>query len=173
MNLLIQRLSKSATVPKRASSGAAGYDLSSAETTTVPPRTRKLVATDLSFRLPAGVYGRIAPRSGLAMKKCIDIGAGVIDPDYRGNVFILIINQSDQEFIIQTGDRIAQLILENFSTAEMKEVSSLDDTDRGAGGFGSTGKAKETVHPAKLAFSGKWNKSEFFSKPSPGENSSS
>ncbi len=81
----------------------------------------------------------VAPRSGLAHKHSIDVGAGVIDYDYRGNVGVILFNFSDKDFQISPGDRIAQLILERISMASVVEVADLDDTTRGAGGFGSTG----------------------------------
>ena len=81
----------------------------------------------------------MAPRSGLAWKNSIDVGAGVIDEDYRGNVGVILFNHSDEEFKIASGDRVAQLILERISTPEVVEVEDLDETERNAGGFGSTG----------------------------------
>jgi deoxyuridine 5'-triphosphate nucleotidohydrolase len=89
--------------------------------------------------LVVGVYGRIAPRSGLASKFFIDVGAGVIDADYRGNVGVVLFNHSSVEFAISIGDRIAQLILEKIEVPEIECVERLTETNRGAGGFGSTG----------------------------------
>lgn len=85
----------------------------------------------------------MAPRSGLAWKNSIDVGAGVIDVDYRGPVGVILFNHSDEEFKIARGDRIAQLILERISTPEVVEVEDLDETERNAGGFGSTGVSAE------------------------------
>ena len=93
--------------------------------------------------MPRGTYGRIAPRSGLAAKHGVDVGAGVIDADYRGEVKILLINHSDVKFDIKKGDRIAQLVLERISLAELNEVSELEETQRGQKGFGSTGVSKK------------------------------
>ena len=84
--------------------------------------------------------GRIAPRSGLASKNFIDTGAGVIDADYRGPVKVLLFNHSDTDFAVQEGDRVAQLVLERIYTPEVLEVQELEESVRGAGGFGSTGK---------------------------------
>ena len=95
--------------------------------------------TGLSISFPAGLYARIAPRSGLALKKFIDIGAGVVDSDYRGEVGVVLFNHGDQDFQVKMGDRIAQLILEKIDTPPVEEVQCLDDTVRGTGGFGSTG----------------------------------
>lgn len=85
------------------------------------------------------MYGRVAPRSGLAVKHFLDVGAGVIDCDYRGAVGVVMFNFSDKDFQVTQGDRIAQLIIEKIAMLDVIQVEDLDDTDRGAGGFGSTG----------------------------------
>jgi dUTP pyrophosphatase len=147
MLLRVKRLSENATLPILGSPLAAGYDLSSAVDTIVPGNGKALVPTDLAIALPEGVYGRVAPRSGLAWKKHIDVGAGVIDRDYRGNVGVVLFNHGSDELKIAKGDRIAQLILERYETAEIVEVEDLEATDRGEGGFGSTGvEAKRPKH---------------------------
>ncbi|PPR03878.1 hypothetical protein CVT26_000876 [Gymnopilus dilepis] len=138
-NLLIKRLSDKARIPTRGSPLAAGYDLYSAERKVIPAHGKALVDTQLSIAVPAGTYGRVAPRSGLASKFMIDTGAGVIDADYRGVVFVLLFNLSDKDFQVEEGDRIAQLIIERIYTPDILEVEDLDQTIRGAGGFGSTG----------------------------------
>ncbi|XP_010539067.1 PREDICTED: deoxyuridine 5'-triphosphate nucleotidohydrolase [Tarenaya hassleriana] len=135
----VKKLSDKAVVPKRASPLSAGYDLSSAMETKVPARGKALVPTDLSIAVPEGTYARIAPRSGLAWKHSIDVGAGVIDADYRGPVGVILFNHSDVDFEVKSGDRIAQLIIEKIVTPEVMEVEDLDSTVRGEGGFGSTG----------------------------------
>tara|TARA_B110001452_G_C15169599_1_gene406516 strand:- start:511 stop:1002 length:492 start_codon:yes stop_codon:yes gene_type:complete len=137
-----RRLSETATIPVRGSAQAAGYDLTAAQPAVVPARGKALIKTDLSIALPEGCYGRVAPRSGLAWKHSIDVGAGVIDADYRGNVGVILFNLSDKDFEVSVGDRVAQLILERIFTPEVQEVDDLDATARGAGGFGSTGVAK-------------------------------
>ncbi|OJT13371.1 Deoxyuridine 5'-triphosphate nucleotidohydrolase [Trametes pubescens] len=137
--LLIKRHSDKARLPTRGSALAAGYDLYSAETKVIPAHGKALVDTQISVAVPAGTYGRVAPRSGLASKFMIDTGAGVIDADYRGVVFVLLFNLSDQDFTVNEGDRVAQLILERIVTPDVVEVADLDATLRGAGGFGSTG----------------------------------
>merc|ERR1719471_2502474 len=102
----------------------------------------KVIAkTDLQIRVPDGTYGRIAPRSGLAAKHFIDIGAGVVDQDYTGNVGVVMFNHNDVPFVIKKGDRVAQLVCEKISYPELEEVQSLENTERGEGGFGSTGVA--------------------------------
>ncbi|KAJ6687263.1 DEOXYURIDINE 5'-TRIPHOSPHATE NUCLEOTIDOHYDROLASE-LIKE [Salix purpurea] len=113
--------------------------LCSASAAKVPARGKALVPTDLSIAIPEGTYARIAPRSGLAWKHSIDVGAGVIDADYRGPVGVILFNHSDLDFEVKVGDRIAQLILQKIETGNAVKVEDLDATVRGAGGFGSTG----------------------------------
>lgn len=137
--MLVKRLSEHATIPKRAHPGDAGLDLSSAKSLICPAHGKCLVPTDLSIRVPFGTYGRIAPRSGLAWKNHLDVGAGVIDKTYSGNVGVVLFNHSNDDFKIEVGDRIAQLIIEKIELVDAVEVTELLDTDRGNGGFGSTG----------------------------------
>ncbi|KAL6886635.1 dUTP diphosphatase [Trichoderma longibrachiatum] len=138
--LHVKKLSPQARLPTRGSAFAAGYDLYAAKDTVVPARGKVLVDTDISIAVPAGTYGRIAPRSGLASKHFIDTGAGVIDADYRGPVKVLLFNHADADYEIKEGDRIAQLVLERIVTPDVVEVGELEESVRGAGGFGSTGK---------------------------------
>eukprot|EP00588_Corethron_pennatum_P010974 CAMPEP_0194270302 /NCGR_PEP_ID=MMETSP0169-20130528/4316_1 /TAXON_ID=218684 /ORGANISM="Corethron pennatum, Strain L29A3" /LENGTH=164 /DNA_ID=CAMNT_0039012303 /DNA_START=153 /DNA_END=647 /DNA_ORIENTATION=- len=138
-SLRVKRLSENATLPRKGSSDAAGFDLCSSADMVIPASGRGIVPTDLSIATPPGTYGRIAPRSGLAAKKSIDVGAGVIDIDYRGPVGIILFNHGDTDFEIKRGDRVAQLILERISYAGLVEVDNLDETERGEDGFGSTG----------------------------------
>lgn len=133
------RLSDAATAPTKGSVGAAGFDLFAAQEMSILPGKRAAVKTDIQVGLPVGCYGRVAPRSGLAAKCCVDVGAGVIDADYRGNVMVLLLNFGSEAFHVKIGDRIAQLILEKIAAVDAFEVPSLDDTVRGIGGFGSTG----------------------------------
>src|SRR5210317_692772 len=139
MTLLVKRLNEHATLPARGSPLAAGYDLSSSEDVSIPKGTRGLVGTGIAFTVPHETYGRIAPRSGLAVKKGIQVGAGVIDRDYTGEVKVVLFNHGDDEFVIKRGDRIAQLIIERCEFPEIKIVSELLVTERGTDGFGSTG----------------------------------
>ncbi|XP_059746271.1 deoxyuridine 5'-triphosphate nucleotidohydrolase, mitochondrial isoform X1 [Bos taurus] len=120
-------------VQVRITATACAYDY------TVPPMEKVLVKTDIQIALPSGCYGRVAPRSGLAAKHFIDVGAGVIDEDYRGNVGVVLFNFGKEKFEVKKGDRIAQLICERIFYPEIEEVQVLDDTERGSGGFGSTG----------------------------------
>ncbi|KCV67665.1 dUTP pyrophosphatase [Fonticula alba] len=135
----VKRLSPQGHLPMRASKGAAGYDLFSARDMVIPARSRALVPTDISLALPEGTYGRMAPRSSLALRHGIDVGAGVIDCDYRGPLGVMLFNHSDEDFQVVAGNRIAQLIIETIITPPVVEVDDLDDTERGAGAFGSTG----------------------------------
>ena len=137
--LQVAKLSENATIPTRGSATAAGYDLYSAEDCAIPARGKGLVKTDIQIKVPHGTYGRIAPRSGLAWKNHIDIGAGVVDEDYRGNVGVVMFNHADVEFVVKKGDRVAQLVCEKISYPEVEVLNSLDETLRGDCGFGSTG----------------------------------
>ncbi|XP_031227605.1 deoxyuridine 5'-triphosphate nucleotidohydrolase, mitochondrial [Mastomys coucha] len=139
-SLRFVRLSEHATAPTRGSARAAGYDLYSAYDYTISPMEKAVVKTDIQVAVPSGCYGRVAPRSGLAVKHFIDVGAGVIDEDYRGNVGVVLFNFGKEKFEVKKGDRIAQLICERVFYPDLEEVQALDDTERGSGGFGSTGK---------------------------------
>jgi dUTP pyrophosphatase len=145
--LQVKRLSPQAVLPTRGSDFAAGLDLSAAESLTIPPGERALVKTDLSIACPPGTYARIAPRSGLAYKSGIDVGAGVIDADYRGPLGVILFNFGNKEFSIQVGDRIAQLILEQIVLPDVVECGSDEELPavgvRGSAGFGSTGVGAE------------------------------
>lgn len=138
-SLLAKRLSAHAVLPSRGSPCAAGLDLSAAHDFVIPARGKGLVKTDLAVEIPFGWYGRVAPRSGLALKQHIDVGAGVIDSDYRGNVGVVLFNHADQDFSIAKGDRIAQLIIEKCLICDVVEVAELQESVRGDGGYGSTG----------------------------------
>ena len=131
-------------MPIIGSAHAAGYDLHSIEDSIVPARGKALIGTGLAFGIPEGNYGRIAPRSGLAAKHSIDVGAGVIDSDYRGEVKVLLFNFSDTDFKVVEGDRIAQMIITKYTMTALTEVKELDTTVRGDGGFGSTGVSLES-----------------------------
>jgi dUTP pyrophosphatase len=131
-----------AAVPMRADPGAAGYDLFSVEKMIIGPRMQAVVDTGVVMEFPADCYARVAPRSGLAAKHSIDVLAGVIDSTYRGNIKVILYNHSEKEFIVNEGDRVAQLIFERIYTPQLLQVddiSSLSITERDQGGFGSTG----------------------------------
>jgi dUTP pyrophosphatase len=128
-------------LPKRGSLEAAGFDLQSCEDIIIEPKSRKLVSTGLIMSIQDGFYGHICPRSGLAVKG-IDIGAGIIDSDYRGIVKVLLINNSDSEFKVERKMRIAQLLIKEYDAPQIiycKNIEELRNTSRGEGGFGSTG----------------------------------
>ena len=128
-------------LPQYATSGAAGMDIVSAETVTIPSGSRHAVATGLAVAIPEGFEIQVRPRSGLALKHGITVPntPGTIDSDYRGELKVILINHGDAPFPIARGDRVAQLVLAPVTQAAWAEVEDLDATDRGAGGFGSTG----------------------------------
>lgn len=139
MSLGVKKLGYDSTLPTRGSDGAVGYDLYSNCDGVIAKGKRGVVSTGIAVSLPPGVYGRVAPRSGLAMKNGIQIGAGVIDPDYTGEISVIIFNMGDNDFEVKKGARIAQLILERCETPPVEEIGLLQETLRGEGGFGSTG----------------------------------
>tara|TARA_B110000977_G_scaffold184599_1_gene248551 strand:+ start:1045 stop:1476 length:432 start_codon:yes stop_codon:yes gene_type:complete len=139
MALRVLRLSPDAVMPVRSSPGAVGYDLIATQGCVILPGNRGLVSTGLSIELPPGTYGRIAPRSGLAVKNGLDVGAGVVDPDYRGEIKVVLFNFDREPFMVKPGYRIAQLIIERCETPDVMEVLETQSTTRGEGGFGSTG----------------------------------
>ncbi|KAK7912580.1 hypothetical protein WMY93_012791 [Mugilogobius chulae] len=139
--LRFAKLSEHATTPTRGSAKAAGYDLYSAYDYVVGPMDKAIVKTDIQIAVPPGHYGRVAPRSGLAAKHFIDVGAGVVDEDYRGNVGVVLFNFNKEPFEVKKGDRVAQLVCEKICYPDLQELETLDETERGAGGFGSTGRS--------------------------------
>lgn len=145
--LRVKKLSESAALPVRGSPGAAGYDLTSTESHIILPGHRAVVGTGLAVEVPPGTYGRVAPRSGLAVKSGIQVGAGVVDSDYRGEVKVVLFNQDHTNtYIVKPGYRIAQLVLEKIEYPDVEEIKDeLDSTERGDGGFGSTGVTKEAI----------------------------
>lgn len=136
--LRFKQLDARAVLPKRGSALAAGLDLFSIEDVQLPPKQRAMVRTGLAVAIPPGFYGRVAPRSGLAAKNGLDVLAGVIDSDYRGEICCILYNTGDEVLDLPAGSKICQLILEKIITPEAAWVVDLDETARGAGGFGST-----------------------------------
>lgn len=128
-------------LPAYATKGAAGMDIVSAEDVTIAPGARHPVATGLSVAIPQGYELQVRPRSGLAFKHGITVPntPGTIDSDYRGELKVLLINHGPEEFVIARGDRVAQLVVAPVTQGVWQEVEELDATERGAGGFGSTG----------------------------------
>ena len=133
--------SRGLDLPHYATSGAAGMDVVSAEDVTIAPGARHAVATGLAVAIPPGFEIQVRPRSGLALKHGVTVPntPGTIDSDYRGELKIILINHGSAPFPIARGDRVAQLVLAPVTQARWDEVDELDDTVRGAGGFGSTG----------------------------------
>lgn len=142
MNIRIINKSKN-SLPAYETLHAAGMDLRAAleENITLKPMERKLVPTGLYIELPEGFEAQIRPRSGLAFKHGIGIvnSPGTIDADYRGEIKVLLINYSDQHFEISTGDRIAQMVIAKHEKISWEPVDALNETSRGAGGYGHTG----------------------------------
>jgi dUTP pyrophosphatase len=140
-SLKVVVLEENGFVPKRGTEYSAGLDLFSPVDAVIFPAQRMLIKLNISIELQVGTFAHILPRSGLALKNGIHVGAGVIDSDYRGNVGVLLFNFSDQPFNITKGDRIAQMVIQKYEMIDPEEVNnfSLSSTDRGAGGFGSTG----------------------------------
>lgn len=144
--ILFEKLIQTAVIPTRGNRHAAGLDLSAAwdgpmKAITIAPGDRAIIPTGLKCAIPFGHYGRIAPRSGLAAKNGIDVFAGVIDADYRGEIKVILYNSDiNHTFFVEPGMRIAQMIVVPCVMQDAEEVSSIPDmTGRGAAGFGSTG----------------------------------
>lgn len=135
-----QKLHSKAVLPVRSSRNACGLDIHSVEEITIESGQRVAVRTGLAVAIPIGFYGRMAPRSGLALKVGVDVLAGVIDADYRGEILCLLINLGKNDFKIKVGDRIAQLIIEKVALLDPVWSEKLDETERNQAGFGSTGK---------------------------------
>lgn len=146
----VKRLVSHAVPPQRQSVGAAGYDLYAAESVIIPPSETgddetvhigtALVSTGIVMEIPAGFVGRIAPRSGLSVKHHIETGAGVIDHDYRGEIFVKLINFGHRRVLINAGERIAQILIQPICQESIEVVDELTTTERNQNGFGSTGR---------------------------------
>ena len=136
--LRFRKLDASATLPTRGSSSAAGLDLYSIEAVRLTSKQRALVRTGLAVAIPEGFYGRIAPRSGLATKNGIDVLAGVIDADYRGEIQCLLYNTGEEAVELPAQTKICQLIIEKILTPAVAWADELPETIRGENGFGST-----------------------------------
>jgi len=141
LELTYKRISRHALPITRSTDAAAGVDLTCPYDTSIPKKHWGLIKTGIQIGLPKGTYGRIAPRSGLALNHGINVGAGVIDPDYTGEIGVILFNHNTSDFIIKRGDRIAQLICEKIVTPILREVIDLPciQTERGDKGFGSSG----------------------------------
>jgi len=138
--LVPTQLGPGAALPEYASAGAAGADLRASEAVVIAPGARAAVATGLRLELPAGQVALVWPRSGLAVRHGIDTLAGVIDSDYRGELKVVLVNHGDEPFRIAPGDRIAQLLLQRVERVGFVAARQVATTERGSGGFGSTGR---------------------------------
>ncbi|MEH6827293.1 dUTP diphosphatase [Parasphingorhabdus sp.] len=128
-------------LPSYETAGSAGMDVRAAEELAIAPGKRGLIGTGFAFAIPAGYEIQVRPRSGLALKKGVSIPntPGTIDSDYRGELKVILINHGEEDFVIQRGDRIAQIVVAPVQRGILNEVADLDETQRGSGGFGSTG----------------------------------
>lgn len=141
MQVSIKRSNEDAIIPVRGTKFSAGYDLHCLEDITILPNGKYLADTGISMAIPPDHFGKIYPRSSLALKNHIDVGAGIIDSDYRGKLGVLLFNLSPTDtFKCNKGERIAQLIIQPCVTVDFVEQEELDITERNDGGFGSTGK---------------------------------
>ena len=139
LQIKAKKLHNGARLPRVATIWAAGADLHGVEAFTLEPGERRLVPTGLAVEIPHGFYGRVAPRSGLAMRHGIDTMAGIIDSDYRGELKVLLINLGHETVSFDAGERIAQLIIERVAGCDYVWSEELSETERAEGGFGSTG----------------------------------
>jgi len=137
--LRFKQLDDRAILPSRGSSSSAGLDITSIEEITLRPNERLLARTGLAVAIPEGYYARLAPRSGLASRHGLDILAGVVDADYRGEIGCIVYNTSNETVHLPAQTKICQLIIEKIITPAAEWSEDLSETDRGAGGFGSTG----------------------------------
>lgn len=144
MKIKIKKLRENAQIPTRGSAAAAGYDLYACldESVTIAPHATAMIGTGLSVAVPEGYFGAVFARSGLAAKQSLRPAncVGVCDSDYRGEYIVALHNDGEVERVIENGERIAQLVVLPYLSVEFDEVSELDETERGADGFGSTGK---------------------------------
>ncbi len=140
--LIVEKMDPEALIPVKATPGSAGYDLFAFEPAVIPAWGQALVSTKLKIRIPNNCYGRIASRSGLSVNNGIEVGAGVIDMDYQGEIKVVLRNFSDSAFNVPRGKAVAQLILERCAYLPIKVISKLTDifgiTERGQKGFGSS-----------------------------------
>lgn len=139
MQIKLKKLHKDAEMPKRATSGAVGYDLCAIYEEVIFPKTTKIIKTGLAVELPVGYEMQIRPRSGISVKTDCIVILGTIDSDYRGEIGIIIKNIGIENFHIKKGDRLAQAVINKVELIEFEETDDLEDTKRGTGGFGHTG----------------------------------
>ena len=140
MEIKVQRLNSGAIIPTKANLSDAGWDLYAAEDAIIDPSARELISTGVAIAVPEGFVGLIWDRSSMAAKRGVHRFAGVIDSGYRGEIKVCLWNASDRYCVVNRGERIAQILFQQVPPFTLTEVFSLDDTDRGRGGFGSSGK---------------------------------
>ena len=145
-----------AKVPTKGSPRAAGHDLYANEDKIIPKQGQEIVNTGLAITVPQGTYGRIAPRSGLAVKQWIAVNTGVIDGDYTGEVRVVLITLGTDDYQVKKGERIAQLIIEKIVESECQEVQALEGTKRNNQGFGSTDNKKASICEIRATALGKF-----------------
>ena len=140
--LEIRLLHPDAVPPSRSRNGDAGYDLRATDRVSIPQEGRRLVGTGIAVALPEGVAGLVTPRSGLAIEHGLTLlnAPGLIDPNYRGEIKVILHNTSERRYTVEIGDRIAQLLLVPYWAPELEVVEALPESERGAGGFGSSGR---------------------------------
>jgi dUTP pyrophosphatase len=138
-SLLVKKLTANAMLPTKAHANDAGHDLYSIERVEIPSWSRALIRTGIAVKIPQGCYGRIAGRSGLATKNCVDVAAGVVDINYRGELMVCLVNSSNVNFTVDIGSKIAQLVCEKIEYPTVTQVLELDSTERNQDGFGSSG----------------------------------
>lgn len=131
---------ENASMPTQANSSDAGWDLYASEDRYIAPRRRGLIKTGISLEIPNGYAGLIWPRSGLSVKHGVDVLAGVVDAGYRGEVGVCLFNSSETQLTISKGDRIAQILFQQVPQFQLFEIDQLSSSERGSGGFGSSGK---------------------------------
>ena len=135
-----KNITETSKIPSRANFNDAGFDLYSDENITIKANSRQTIKTGVAFQIQRGFAGLIWPRSGLAVKQGIDVLAGVIDSGYRGEVMVCLYNTSNEDVKIDHGDRVAQIIFQELPMVSLLSIDTLDDSQRGSNGFGSTGK---------------------------------
>jgi len=152
MQLKVKKLNPAAVLPSYAREGDAGLDLCAVRNVVIEPGKSALVPTGIAIELPPGTEAQVRPRSGLALKHTLTVlnTPGTVDEGYRGEVGVILINHGAEPFVVTRGMRIAQLVIAPVARATLREVATLDDTARGAGGYGSTGGTPNKIpSPAK------------------------
>jgi dUTP pyrophosphatase len=140
MKVKVKKLNPAAVIPTKAHPTDAGFDLVASKTTTIPANGRALIPTDIAMAIPEGYYGMVVGRSGNTIKRGLVGMTGVVDAGYRNGIGIMAFNLTNEDIIIKQGERAGQIVLTPILQCELDEVDALDDTDRGTGGYGSTGK---------------------------------